>query len=81
MAAVPLIRILQYSQPADFLFASIENSKESSEVQEVDIQKKLHKRMWDIGDNIPPAAHVLLYPFSVTQVLSIMTGICINIVR
>ena len=73
-----MIRILQYSQPAGFLFASIENSKEFSEVQEVDIQKKLHKHIWDIGGNIPLAEHDQPYLFSVTQGLHIIMDICIK---
>lgn len=78
VAAVWLIRILQYSQPEDFLFASIENSKEFSAVQEVDIQKKLHKHMRGIGGNIPLAAHDQPYLFSVTQVSHIIMDICIK---
>lgn len=59
-----LTRILQCFQPANFLFASRENSKEFSKVQEVDTQRKLHKRISDIGGSIHLAAHDQLYPFS-----------------
>lgn len=78
VAAVQLIRIPLYSQPADLLFAGIKNSKEFSEVQEVDIQKKLRKHIWDIGGNIPLAAHDQPYLFSVIQVLHIIMDICIK---
>jgi len=70
VAPVPvklLIRTLQCSQPANFLFASKESSKVFSVVQEVDIQKRLHKHIWGKGGSILLAAHDQPYPFSATK--------------
>lgn len=70
VALVPvklLIRTLLCSQPANFLFASIENSKVFSVVQEVDIQKRHHKHILGKGGNILLAAHDQPYLFSATK--------------
>lgn len=67
VAAKLLIRILQYFQLADSLFASRESSREFSKVQEVDIQQKLHKHIWGIADNILQVAHDRPCPFSASK--------------
>ena len=64
VAEEQLTKILLYFPPANFLFASRESSKESSEAPEVDIQQKLHKHIWDIDGSTCLAAHGQPYPFS-----------------
>lgn len=64
VAAEQLTKILLYSPPANFLFASRESSKEFSEVLEADIQQKHHKHNGDIDGSTRLAAHGQPYPFS-----------------
>lgn len=79
MAAEQMIKILLYFQPASFLFASRESSKEFLEVLEVDILQKLHKHIWGRGGNIHLVAHGQPYPFSAEKKISNKTeiGLCI----
>jgi hypothetical protein len=67
VAGEQLTRILLCFQPANSLFASKESSGESSKVQEVDIQQRLHIHILGIGGNIRLAALGQPYPFSATQ--------------
>lgn len=70
VALVPaklMIEILQCSQPANFLFASKESSRVFSKVQEVDIQKRLHKHIWGKGGRILLAEDDQPYLFSANK--------------
>lgn len=62
-----LTGIPQYYQPANFLFASKENSGEFLKAQVADIQRKLQKHIEDRGGSILLVAHARLYLVSITQ--------------